>query len=674
VVGSSQPGDRTQVVGSSQPGDRTQVVGGNQPGDRTQVGGGPQPGDRTQVVGGTQPGDRTQVVGGTQPGDRTQVVGGTQPGDRTQVGGGTQPGDRTQVEDTPPGDRTQVVGSNQPGDRTQVVPPGSNRGTPPGPSPAGPTQSANPAAGPTRAVNPAAGPTQAVNPAVGPTQAVNPAAGPTQAVNPAAGPTQAVNPNLGGPTRQMPPQAPNQPAAQPPWQPAPQPPQQRPYTGPAPAQNYGGGYPTGPQPTVGPPSAPLSAPYGTPTQFNTPGYTRAYTGPYAGGYPQSGAMPRPMVGPPTGTFGPPTGAWGTPPPPPPPSWGTPPPPYYPVGSASRSSHTGAIVGICLFVVALLGIGTFAVVGISHARSVAESGYSLNTGGSGPGASSSVEPTPDSAGPSSSSSPSSQEFPPSSASGAPSTEPGASGSSSPGTSTNGPQPVLKLADNPLFVDDKPLTKVDCQLSTWHTDPASALKFYQSALVCLNNAWDPVLEADDLPVSAPQIQAPATGGGTSPCASGSEAFAAYYCGENDTIYMPYQTLQVDQFGNHPGVYLAVLAHEYGHHVQHLAGVMDAEGQEAYDATSDDAALELSRRLELQAQCFSGMFLAATVGQGSVDQNIYTEAAQTQDRGDDNDPGGPRTHGTNAHTSGWWLQGAQKDSTAQCNTWAASSADVA
>jgi predicted metalloprotease len=157
-------------------------------------------------------------------------------------------------------------------------------------------------------------------------------------------------------------------------------------------------------------------------------------------------------------------------------------------------------------------------------------------------------------------------------------------------------------------------------------------------------------------------------------GNGAVAAFYCSEDNTLYMPFGGLQTDMYGAHPGVYLAVLAHEYGHHVQAMSGVLGAYGQARYDAGVDsEAGLELSRRLELQAQCFSGMFLAASYGRGSVDDNILNEARTSQDRGDHN-PGMPRDHGTDQHAIAWWEQGAQLNRTFQCNTWLSPPEDVA
>lgn len=247
---------------------------------------------------------------------------------------------------------------------------------------------------------------------------------------------------------------------------------------------------------------------------------------------------------------------------------------------------------------------------------------------------------------------------------------------PATSTQpaGPQPVARLADNPLF-DVGGLPATTCKLARWTTDPAGAERFFRSALPCLDAAWAPVMKAAGLPFFEANLAFPGGATWNSPCGSESAAsgrVAAFYCPTNNTIYMPFAAIQTDLYGAHPGVYLALFAHEYGHHVQDMSGIDTAYGREANNARTDDDRQEMSRRFELEAQCFSGMFLASTSGRGDVDGNITHEAQTTQDRGDHNGP--PRDHGTDEHASGWWNSGFQRNSLAQCNTWLASSADVA
>ncbi len=186
-----------------------------------------------------------------------------------------------------------------------------------------------------------------------------------------------------------------------------------------------------------------------------------------------------------------------------------------------------------------------------------------------------------------------------------------------TTREGPEPVYALADNPLFSGDVGTPAVTCSLARWDTSPAGAAAFFQSALPCLDAAWQPIMEYQGLPFFTPGIAFPEGTEWSSPCGTtsgGGGAVAAFYCSADNTLYMPFAGLQTEMYGAHPGVYLAVLAHEYGHHVQAMSGVLDTYGDARYNAGVDtEAGLELSRRLELQAQCFSGMFLAAHLRPG-------------------------------------------------------------
>jgi predicted metalloprotease len=247
------------------------------------------------------------------------------------------------------------------------------------------------------------------------------------------------------------------------------------------------------------------------------------------------------------------------------------------------------------------------------------------------------------------------------------------STSPGTGGN-PDGVDKLGDNPLFSASGGPKQVTCQLPRWQSVPAASNAYFTAALPCLDAAWSPVLQSVSLPFHEPKLAFPSGKTWSSPCGSVSqEEAAAFYCGGDQTLYMPMSGLQTDVFGNHSGAYLAVFAHEYGHFVQDLSGVLTAAHEKEYTGADPDnaASLEVSRRLELQAQCFSGLFLAAAVGRGSVDQAVARDAQDTQERGDQ--PGERRDHGTSVHASAWWTQGFVKQTVAQCNTWVASSSDV-
>jgi uncharacterized protein len=233
------------------------------------------------------------------------------------------------------------------------------------------------------------------------------------------------------------------------------------------------------------------------------------------------------------------------------------------------------------------------------------------------------------------------------------------------------PVRSTGDNPLFTGDYGLPAVTCELPRWRSDPASARAFFQAALPCLNRVWEPVLRAANLPFVEPGLSFPAGRDWHSACGSGTaDQWSAFYCAADNTIYMPFEGLQTEQYGAHPGIYLAVFAHEYGHHVQDLSGVLGAAREQQYDAGPDTPeGLRISRRIELQADCFGGMFWSAATGRGSVDRTMLDEAVHDRTtRGDDNGLAERADHGTGAHVQSWTLQGLERNRTAECNTWKA------
>ncbi|WP_327094487.1 neutral zinc metallopeptidase [Nocardia vinacea] len=245
-----------------------------------------------------------------------------------------------------------------------------------------------------------------------------------------------------------------------------------------------------------------------------------------------------------------------------------------------------------------------------------------------------------------------------------------------TKPAGPQPVAKLGDNPLFSDaDNGLINVECDYPSWASTAAAAQRFFEAAAACLDKKWRPALQSSNLPFSSPNVRAPARAEDeSSPCTSSGGSYAAFYCSANHTIYMPLDHIQVEKYGNDVVIYLAVFAHEYGHHVQAISGMTQQMNTERSAAGTRSArGLELSRRLELQAQCFSGMYVGTSVYDGAFTDVQGARATQdTYGRGDKQ--GDARDHGTGQNAGDWFAQGYKTDRTPQCNTWLASSDDVA
>ncbi|WP_433626857.1 neutral zinc metallopeptidase [Nocardia sp. CA-120079] len=244
-----------------------------------------------------------------------------------------------------------------------------------------------------------------------------------------------------------------------------------------------------------------------------------------------------------------------------------------------------------------------------------------------------------------------------------------------TKPAGPQPVAKTGDNPLFSDsDAGVVNAECSYPAWSATVEAATRFFQAAAACLDKKWRPALQGANLPYSSPAVSVPARGAdAASPCGSGSANWAAFYCSANHTIYMPLDKIQIERYGNDTVVYLTVFAHEYGHHVQAISGITQAMSSQRSDAGARSAlGLELSRRMELEAQCFAGMYVGTSVVDGAFDKAEQNRTTADQyGRGDKS--GDARDHGTTQHYGAWFEQGQNYDRTFQCNTWNMSSDEV-
>ncbi len=168
--------------------------------------------------------------------------------------------------------------------------------------------------------------------------------------------------------------------------------------------------------------------------------------------------------------------------------------------------------------------------------------------------------------------------------------------------------------------------------------------------------------------------------SACGFAQSAMGPFYCPGDQKIYIDlsfYNDMKT-RFGA-PGDFAQayVVAHEVGHHVQNLLGI-SSKVHQAQRSMGTTEANRLSVRLELQADCLSGMWARhadrakSVLESGDLDEALGAAAAIGDDRLQKQTQGRvvPEsfTHGTSEQRVRWFQRGMNSDRIAQCDTFAA------
>src|SRR5437764_5121319 len=163
--------------------------------------------------------------------------------------------------------------------------------------------------------------------------------------------------------------------------------------------------------------------------------------------------------------------------------------------------------------------------------------------------------------------------------------------------------------------------------------------------------------------------------SACGMAQDAIGPFYCPEDEKVYLDlsfFNELKT-RFGA-PGEFAQayVIAHEIGHHVQKLLGI-EPKVRRLQERRPDEAN-PLSVRLELQADCFAGVWANSTEQRKIIDASdvasaLGAAAAVGDDRLQRMSTGHviPETftHGSSAQRVGWFKQGLESGNIAACNT---------
>jgi predicted metalloprotease len=166
----------------------------------------------------------------------------------------------------------------------------------------------------------------------------------------------------------------------------------------------------------------------------------------------------------------------------------------------------------------------------------------------------------------------------------------------------------------------------------------------------------------------------------CGLASTAVGPFYCPGDRRVYLDTSFFEdlSRRFGA-PGDFARayVIAHEVGHHVQNLTGIMDRFDQQAQrDPRARNA---LSVRLELQADCYAGVWGHSAKQRGvldtsDIDAGLRAAAAVGDDRLQRQSQGyvAPEsfTHGSSEQRTRWFRIGLDSGDVRRCNTFAAGS----
>ncbi|MCK2217500.1 neutral zinc metallopeptidase [Actinomadura sp. ATCC 31491] len=233
----------------------------------------------------------------------------------------------------------------------------------------------------------------------------------------------------------------------------------------------------------------------------------------------------------------------------------------------------------------------------------------------------------------------------------------------------PLPGRRLATaSPLYRTGR-LADVNC--SPGELPPGSMTayrRFLMRVTACLNRAWAAQFRKAGMTFSKPRLRI-ISGKVRTPCGAWNTGADGVYCSTDRTMYL---MISRDQLRNpFPLGITRLIAHEYGHHVQQISGIWSYYWTARSNAGKAGRLL-LSRRSELQAECFSSVFMSTMQG-----TSLVTDAdwAYTVDWFRKNGAKGwpQNDHGKGPTQAAWMTRGFNRGGPGACNTWAAATRSV-
>ncbi|GAX41415.1 neutral zinc metallopeptidase family protein [Tolypothrix sp. NIES-4075] len=167
--------------------------------------------------------------------------------------------------------------------------------------------------------------------------------------------------------------------------------------------------------------------------------------------------------------------------------------------------------------------------------------------------------------------------------------------------------------------------------------------------------------------------------SACGFARSAVGPFYCPRDEKVYIDlsfYRDLKNKYQAPGDFAQAYVIAHEVGHHVQNLLGISD-KVRAMQNQVGEVEANQLSVRLELQADCFAGVWANRAersrqiLEEGDIEEALNAASSIGDDRLQEQARGyivpESFTHGSSAQRVSWFKRGIQTGDPKQCNTFA-------
>lgn len=202
-----------------------------------------------------------------------------------------------------------------------------------------------------------------------------------------------------------------------------------------------------------------------------------------------------------------------------------------------------------------------------------------------------------------------------------------------------------------------------------------QFVSTVLAETEDVWSGIFQAEGLKYEEPKLVL-FSDQIASACGYASSASGPFYCPGDRKVYLDTSFFaQLDrQFGASGDFAQAyVVAHEVGHHIQNLTGILPKFNQMRQQMSEADAN-QMSMRVELQADCFAGVWAHYTGQKGLLEQGDIEEALNAaQQIGDDTLQKKMQgyvvpesfNHGTSQQRQTWFARGFKSGKLSDCDT---------